>query len=67
VFDQSKCDSQCPEKNNCMRNLIEDKYCFNPVNIHFNNHLCNSKNNYNFKIHSTCEMPLKGGEGDELS
>ena len=64
MFDQSLCDShQCPEKMNCMRYLIEDKYCFNPIKAHLGNYQCTSKNNYYLEIHSSCNIPvLKGGE-----
>jgi hypothetical protein len=51
-----------------MRYLVEEKYCFNPVKIHLNNHLCTDKNNYNLKISSSCDIAiLKGGEIDGIS
>lgn len=68
MFDQSLCDSDCPEELNCMRHLIEEKYCYNAVKIHLGNHLCNHKNNYCLKIDSSCEMPiLRGGGRDGIS
>ena len=63
MFDFSLCKSEsCPEKFNCMRFLVEDRHCHNPVKVHLGNHLCTSKNNYFLKIYSTCDIPTKGGE-----
>lgn len=64
MFEFSLCDSdQCSEKMNCMRYLIEEKYCYNAVKFHLANYQCTNKNHYNLKIFSTCDIPvLKGGE-----
>ena len=64
MFEFSLCDSHnCPEKQTCMRSLVEEKYCYNPVKVNLSNHLCTSKNNYNLKISSSCQLPIiKGGE-----
>ena len=63
MFEQTLCKSDfCQEKMNCMRYLIEEKYCFNPVKAHLGNYQCKSENNYNLKIHSSCDIPIEGGE-----